>query len=297
MKHILLDNRKYSRFSTEGMNATVLTLSDDDFDELLIHGPSYFEAVSPVSVAHLNYMRSEGVCILDPKTSKGNIEAIRFAIMRYLPIHTILVVMSDGGMDSELVSNEFEYVGDGEWVFRESEPVSVGDSIPSYGIYRLSDSAFKYLKTLPYRGVTKAGEPQKEIAGRMMSCNDGDRLELCIVPRAEYGATSKISIKGSEFTYHSHPQDAYIKKGVSVGFPSKTDYMTFINKKVMIAHYVSTIEGLYHIHSRVKTDDSDDFERVLDSSVITDKTNGMDPKEHASEMTNLGFFTVTFIPW
>jgi len=295
MRAILVDTRKYKRFKKGGMNGAVITLSSDEFHKLMTRGPDQFDEMKPTSVSFVDYKSSSGTCALDMSSCRSNIPAIRSATMRYLPIDTVLLANGVKG-DKELVSNGFkDERGDGAWKYRHVDRGIVDSSNVPSGDYKLSDAAFEYLKTLPYRGVEKAGTKQKEIAGSLMSCNDDTGTELCIIPGTEIGSHMKVSIPGSAFTYHSHPEDAYTKRGVDIGFPSDTDYQTFSRNQRMKAHYVSTVEGLYHIHSRA--DDQEEFDRVLRSSVATDKTNGMTPQEHADSMTELGFFTVTFIPW
>lgn len=295
MRVILVDTRKYNRFKKPGMNGAVITMSSAEFSKLMTLGPEQFGSMNPKLVSFVDYSSSNGTCELDMGSCKGNIPAVRRATMRYLPIDTVLLATEAKG-NKELVSNGFkdEY-GDGAWKYRHVDHGIVNSSNAPSGNYKLSDAAFEYLKTLPYRGVEKAGAKQNEIAGSLMSCNDETGTELCIIPGSEIGSPMKVSIPGSAFTYHSHPEDAYTKRGVDVGFPSNADYRTFSRNEQMKAHYISTVEGLYHIHSRA--DDQGEFDRVLRSSVATDKTNGMTPQQHADAMTELGFFTVTFIPW
>ena len=56
--------------------------------------------------------------------------------------------------------------------------------------------------------------------------------------------------------YHSHPEDAYINHNCSLGWPSKSDYLTFLETWLgynAVLHIVVTLEGFYIMTVPAKT--------------------------------------------
>ena len=119
---------------------------------------------------------------------------------------------------------------------------------------RLSDESIKYLRQVSKMGSTLNGDgiiTQKELAGRLTAGTiDIDLTYHLDVDRNSIvsGDEEGVEIIGGLYNFHSHPQEAYDRHNVRLGWPSAQDYVGFLGSSVVhdtILHIVVSIEGFY----------------------------------------------------
>ena len=121
---------------------------------------------------------------------------------------------------------------------------------------RLSNSAIQYLRNICKRGFTwnKDGKiSQKELAGKLvLSKITSDLVSELDVDKESIvsGGEEEVELVDGLYNFHSHPQEAYERNNVQLGWPSAHDYLGFIKSSVLydtILHIVSCVEGFYVI--------------------------------------------------
>lgn len=121
---------------------------------------------------------------------------------------------------------------------------------------RLSNSAIQYLRNICKRGFTwnKDGKiSQKELAGKLvLSKITSDLVSELDVDKESIvsGGEEEVDLVDGLYNFHSHPQEAYERNNVQLGWPSAHDYLGFIKSSVLydtILHIVSCVEGFYVI--------------------------------------------------
>ena len=179
---------------------------------------------------------------------------------------------------------------------------------------RLSDKAVKYLQRLPERGVTVTDGKfsQKEIAGSLITGKiDSRRVHhLEIRDYKTSSNTEKIKIEPSMVTFHTHPIEAYQRNNVSVGWPSRTDYISFLrvaDRMNLVMHIVIALEGFYIISRNPEWIDSnnkftDAIERSIVNSNAFDKRGRHNGRWHVTEINkitvnNIHILKVLLVPW
>jgi hypothetical protein len=179
---------------------------------------------------------------------------------------------------------------------------------------RLSDDAINYLSGLPHRGVTLKGDvfSQKEIAGSLVTgMTDASGVNhLHIGGEQNYGGVENANTTPSMLTFHTHPVEAYDRHDVNVGWPSKTDYISFlkVSEQVnLIMHIVVAVEGFYVIsvhkewfESPEKFDDR--TEDVIRNSIAFEKSNSRTGSWHVNHINKLKVdglhvLKVFFVDW
>lgn len=120
----------------------------------------------------------------------------------------------------------------------------------------LSDESIHYLYKLTKMGSTLNNDgaiTQKEIAGKLIAGKVNDDLSYSLnVDRnsIKSGSEEGVEIIGGLYNFHSHPQEAYERNNVKLGWPSAQDYVGYMNSSLVydtILHIVSAIEGFYVI--------------------------------------------------
>lgn len=119
---------------------------------------------------------------------------------------------------------------------------------------RLSDNAINYLQQVAKMGSThnSSGEiTQKELAGRLVAGKiEPDLTYHLDVDRNSIvsGQEEGVDIVGGLYNFHSHPQEAYDRNNVKLGWPSAQDYVGFLGSSMVhdtILHIVMSLEGFY----------------------------------------------------
>jgi hypothetical protein len=119
---------------------------------------------------------------------------------------------------------------------------------------RLSDQAVKYLRSVSKMGSTINTDgviTQKEMAGRLTAGTIGKDLTYHLnVDRESIvsGDEEGVDIIGGLYNFHSHPQEAYDRHNVKLGWPSAQDYVGFLGSSIIhdtILHIVASLEGFY----------------------------------------------------
>lgn len=120
----------------------------------------------------------------------------------------------------------------------------------------LSDESIYYLYKITQIGSTlneNGSITQKEIAGKLKAGEVNNDLSFSLnVDRdsIKTGDEETVEIIKGLYNFHSHPQQAYERNDVKLGWPSAQDYVGYINASLVydtILHIVSSIEGFYVI--------------------------------------------------
>ena len=125
----------------------------------------------------------------------------------------------------------------------------VGGAPPTTTL-EFSDSAITFLKKLPF--VKVIGDDGIEISGSLIIVEKIPEQNRIIVGMGEHetGTEEGVNAYDSIYTFHSHPQDAYIRNNVKLGYPSNQDYVAFLECNLQyntIFHAVIAVEGIYSI--------------------------------------------------
>lgn len=121
---------------------------------------------------------------------------------------------------------------------------------------RLSDKSIQYLRQLSKMGSTinpNGVITQKEVAGILLAGKvDADLTYHLEVDRDSIvsGKEEGVEIIKGLYNFHSHPQEAYERHNVKLGWPSCQDYIGFMGSLIMygtILHIVVSLEGFYVI--------------------------------------------------
>lgn len=121
---------------------------------------------------------------------------------------------------------------------------------------RLSDKAIEYLRHVSKMGSTINDDgviTQKEIAGCLLTSIIDKNLTYHLdvdLDSIVYGEEEGVEIIGGLYNFHSHPQEAYDRHDIKLGWPSAQDYIGFLGSSIKyntILHIVSSLEGFYVI--------------------------------------------------
>jgi len=176
---------------------------------------------------------------------------------------------------------------------------------------KFNSHALSFLKKLC---VKKEGEEGKEIGGKLnvtrIERNRSSYDEYVFIiglneDHIEQGGSENVDLPSSRYNFHSHPEDAYIKYGVTKAWPSVHDYLAYLklgNKTIF--HCVSTLEGIYIISfGRYWVNNLNKVDRnfVRDNYKI-DQKNKMDIYEYVTFINKLKYknspiFQLKFLPW
>ena len=181
---------------------------------------------------------------------------------------------------------------------------------------RLSNNAIKYLRHASKLGSTlnNNGEiTQKEIAGRLIAGIIEDDLTFQLdVDRDSIirGDEEGVDIIDGLYNFHSHPQEAYDRHGVKLGWPSAQDYVGFMGSAIVydtILHIVVCLEGFYVIFmSDYWVNKKELLGRDINSFILEKYDLCSEKKQpinwyvrKINNVTYKGFplFTVQFISW
>ena len=181
---------------------------------------------------------------------------------------------------------------------------------------KLSDKTIEYLSKVSKIGSTINSNgiiTQKEIAGQLLvGTIDNDLIHYLDVDRESivHGDEEGVKIIGGLYNFHSHPQEAYDRHNVKIGWPSSQDYLGFLGSTIKndtILHIVSTLEGIYVISlseywstNRKKIDDNI-FNFILTNYDLDDKKDQSVfwyvEKVNNIKYHNFPLFLVQFFTW
>jgi hypothetical protein len=281
---------------------------------------------------YISFNIKNKVCNI-PVESIRCLEEIIKNTMRYLPndftlcckvlIHdTILIsTLIDNGFVGSEIKNSYIEMSRINSVFidssvREETIISTPVTNSSHCKYRarLSDEAIKYLRRIPERGVTIRNGvfSQKEIAGSLVTGVIDDSMVhyLDIGQNQNYGDDQNVHTVPSMITFHTHPVEAYERNNVTVGWPSSTDYISFmkVGEQVnLIMHIVVALEGFYVISRNKEWFESrrifdDKAEAIVRSSMAFEKLPSRTGNWHVNQINRitvdeLHIIKVFFVPW
>lgn len=181
---------------------------------------------------------------------------------------------------------------------------------------RLAPDSIKYLKQLSKIGSTlndNGSISQKEISGTFtISEADAQQQFSLSVNRSSIvsGEEEGASVAKGLYVFHTHPQEAYDRHQVSLGWPSAQDYVAFISSVIeykTILHAVIALEGVYFLSisnywvDKLENLDDDAAEFILKTYNI-DHGSGKDVNEYLREVNTISYkgypiFLIHFFPW
>lgn len=143
----------------------------------------------------------------------------------------------------------------------------------------LSKQARKFLKDLCRKKNNK--EYSGELAVVRVKSNGAYEIGI-MQGSVQEGTDENVDVVGSLYSFHSHPEEAYVRHSVQKGWPSGTDYAGFAKlSDSTLLHFVSTLEGLYVLtlkDRRKKIPISDRSIRALASAYSIDHAEASTPK-------------------
>lgn len=231
------------------------------------------------------YDKEKNICELRELIDKNDLEIILLALMNDLPPSTILWTgifdinknidfYIDNGFNNPYICKEsplgHKYSTNG-LAFYKKNTIEITDissvknevkyvkkeyKSPICGIFaRLSKHSIESLKLLtqPTPTINKDGTmTQKEMSGIIKIgsiTNENGKIifEMVDEPSSVVaGIEEEVDAVLNRYNFHTHPKQAYIRNGVTNGWPSSQDYVGFIDLDgYTIFHIVVTMEGLY----------------------------------------------------
>jgi len=124
---------------------------------------------------------------------------------------------------------------------------------------KFSHKTIKYLRKFSNRGSTVNQDgsiSQKEIAGKFITdeTNENNVFELKLDKQSFIsGVEEGVDVAKGLYNFHTHPQEAYDRHNVKLGWPSAQDYIGFLLSSITnstILHTVISVEGVYIISIR-----------------------------------------------
>jgi hypothetical protein len=119
-------------------------------------------------------------------------------------------------------------------------------------LYILSDKCKRIFRNM----ITNNKELAGSIDSRIIFDNKDNGItwnyiDFCEDDIFSEGQTDSVEIQASKITYHTHPLDTYHLKGVVMGWPSMSDYLSVFNMAGVlredIIHFIPSREGIYCI--------------------------------------------------
>lgn len=167
-----------------------------------------------------------------------------------------------------------------------------------------SDSSIEFLQSLPMKF-------RSEISGNLflsvLTEEKGKVFYVVDVRKTPLitGGVETVDVTTNRYSFHSHPEQAYINHSVTKGWPSASDFYGFVMLSPEIAfHCVSTLEGLYIISF------SSDWvvrlhtlsEKFIRDHFTISQTEIITPQEYTQKVSRITkdgkkVFDVQFSPW
>ena len=180
----------------------------------------------------------------------------------------------------------------------------------------LTPDTIKHFKQLSKMGSThniNGDITQKEIAGKLYVNNiDKNLIHSLAIDKTSImsGSEESVDIAGGLYNFHSHPQEAYHKYNVKLGWPSAQDYVGFLISIIeyeTILHIVVSIEGFYVISlteywaSNKKLLGEQTIDHISNSYNIL-YSNNMTTRWYINKVNSIGYgkyplFRVEFFNW
>lgn len=177
---------------------------------------------------------------------------------------------------------------------------------------QLSKNTIKYIKELSNRGSIdiKGKIKQKELAGEMyVSKITNEHVHILDIKNLKYGQDDHVELKQSLISFHTHPTESYNKYNVTNGWPSHSDYCSFLiqGNSNSLLHFVISLEGLYiltfskeWILNNLKY--STEIKNTIKDCKAIDKKIKKGPEWHVSEINKLKYkkvkiFNNYFFKW
>lgn len=169
--------------------------------------------------------------------------------------------------------------------------------------FKFSKKCIQYLKKLPCDDTNEiSGSYELTKKGNLYTVNVDKKLFL-------NGAMNQVDAIDSKYNFHSHPEQAYKKYNVKLGWPSNQDYLTFFKtckRYGTLFHTVITIEGIYIItlsnYLENFTENKTDLVKFICDKYAIEYTNGDTVKSHLVEINNMRYnghklFNLYFTDW
>ena len=157
----------------------------------------------------------------------------------------------------------------------------------------------KCLDSIRLNSRTKKDPVQKEICGEFILKPSSVKsskapVEFAITNKRVRGNHEDVSLMPARFSFHTHPETAYLNHKKLTGFPSVSDIEALMKYPLVIIHCVVAVEGTYWISKGrcVKPLTKREVD-VVEDIFFSSET----PKEYTDRVNDLGLFRVKFIPW
>ncbi len=279
-------NSFYPSFFEE-RSGIVIVISETDFRSLdalsFEQKISQLNSLKVLSHAGVSYSAKKGAIVLGPIQEKSNLKEILEALLTYLP-NTDWIWTATKGDYEPYVAQGFKhpFVADetplGDKIPHALALVRKNDHQTKVELeevydeilytlspgttctfnFRVVEDARAYLRTL----ASKAGMTlnknktitQKEVSGGLSIESTETRNAVIFFllgldrNSTVYNKEEEASISPSFYNFHTHPQQAYIKHNVKLGWPSADDYSAFlrsVEENHTIFHLLAAVEGFY----------------------------------------------------
>ena len=169
--------------------------------------------------------------------------------------------------------------------------------------FKFSKKCIQYLKKLPF-------DDTDEISGSYDLTKRGNSY-IVNVDKSLYvkGESEEVGAVDSKYSFHSHPEEAYKKYNVKLGWPSNQDYLSFFkicNRYGTLFHTIITIEGIYIItlgdYLKNFTGNKTIIDKFICDKYAIEYTNNDTIKSHLDQINGIKYnqhklFNLYFTKW
>jgi hypothetical protein len=174
---------------------------------------------------------------------------------------------------------------------------------------RFTTDALRFLKQLSKTPSSRKGKDQRELGGLLTIKKIGKVFDIAVAKNSIYeGSEDGIEMYKGVFNFHTHPEDAYKRHNVDIGWPSSTDYKGFLiawDELGTILHVVVSLEGYYILslnpewinHGSI----TDDLLDLVDTECCYNRKGKI--QDYLQKVNNTEdehghkIFVVDYIPW
>lgn len=268
------------------------------------------------------------VCILTNE-ALPMLKDVVYNTMRYLPNNLILKIENPPKKSYDILKKQ-GFVADSNNIFTRvnNEVLTVKDEFLDKQLYndlnrqykfcktkcKFSTKTFKFMKKLPFIGSSPSRNgniTQKELAGSMfVNYIDNENISIIDIKSSSIvsGGEHTVSTSPDLITFHTHPQSAYLKYKVKNGWPSVTDYETFLkacSQCNLMFHVVVAVEGIYVISRPeifIKENASLKLGNIIRKHEAMCKKTDKSPIWHCEQISNIKvnnvqIIKVEFLEW
>lgn len=157
--------------------------------------------------------------------------------------------------------------------------------------FHISKELMNCLDSLRLNSRTCVDPNQREIAGTLEMGHYSTRGFKVEIGTTIRGYSESVDLPATSWTFHTHPETAYLRHRQFYGPPSVSDLEVFLPAKRALVHCVVSVEGMYWI-SKIKHNPQLNINK-LEEIYETSKT----PKDYVRRINALKICRIQFIPW